>query len=82
MGFNCLRATEPLRRVGLLFTTKSPEIPGTHLIDLSVDGVQLLKAKEPLRGDGLLFTTKSPEIPGIHLIDLGKMKGRVDLGAP
>ena len=30
MGFNCLRATEPLRGGSLLFT----EIPGTHLIDL------------------------------------------------
>ena len=29
MGFNCLKATEPL-----LFTTKSPEIPGIHFIDL------------------------------------------------
>ena len=34
MGFNCLKATEPLRGVALLFTTKFPEIPGTHLIDL------------------------------------------------
>ena len=25
---------EPLRGGGLLFTTKFPEIPGTHLIDL------------------------------------------------
>ena len=34
MGFNCLKATEPLRGGSLLFTTKFPEIPGTHLIDL------------------------------------------------
>ena len=36
---------------------------------------------EPLRGGSLLFTTKFPEIPGTHFIDLGRMKGRVDLGA-
>ena len=36
---------------------------------------------EPLRGGSLLFTTKFPEIPGIHFIDLGRMNGRVDLGA-
>ena len=34
MGFNCLKATEPLRGDSLLFTTKFPAIPGTHLIDL------------------------------------------------
>ena len=34
MGFNCLKATEPLQGGSLLFTTKFPEIPGTHLIDL------------------------------------------------
>ena len=34
MGFNCLKAIKPLRRATLIFTTKSPETPGTHLIDL------------------------------------------------
>ena len=34
MRFNCLEATEPLRGDSLLFTTKSPGGPGTHLIDL------------------------------------------------
>ena len=34
MGFNCLKATEPLQRGSLLFTAKFPEIPGCHLIDL------------------------------------------------
>ena len=34
MGFNCLKATEPLRGGSLLFTTYFPEIPGTHFIDL------------------------------------------------
>ena len=34
MGFNWLKATEPLQGDSLLFTTKSPEIPGTHLINL------------------------------------------------
>ena len=32
VGFNCLNATKPLRADNLLFTNKSPEIPGTHLI--------------------------------------------------
>ena len=36
---------------------------------------------EPLRGGSLLFTAKFPEVPGTHFIDLGRMKGRVDLGA-
>ena len=36
---------------------------------------------DPLRGGSLLYTTKVPESPSTHLIDLGKMKGRVDLGA-
>ena len=31
MEFNCLKATEPLQRDSLLFTTNSLEIPGTHL---------------------------------------------------
>ena len=34
MGFNCLKVKEPLPGGSLLFTTKFPEIPGTHLIDL------------------------------------------------
>ena len=34
MGFNCFKAKEPLRGSSLLFATKFPEIPGTHLIDL------------------------------------------------
>ena len=31
-GFNCLKATEALQGGSLLFTTKFPEIPGTHSI--------------------------------------------------
>ena len=35
MGFNCLMvATELLRGRSLLFTTKSPGVAGTHLIEL------------------------------------------------
>ena len=33
MGFNCLKATATSGG-SLLFTTKFPEIPGTHFIDL------------------------------------------------
>ena len=33
MGFNCLKATEPFQGGGLLFTTKFPDSPDTHLID-------------------------------------------------
>ena len=36
MGFNRLKATEPLRGDSLLLTTKFPEISGTHLIDLGL----------------------------------------------
>ena len=32
--FNCLKHAEPIRRDTLLLTTKSPGIPGTHLINL------------------------------------------------
>ena len=32
MGFNCLKATEPLGGDSFLFTTKSPETP-THFVD-------------------------------------------------
>ena len=34
MGYNCLKATEPLQGGSLLFTIQFPEIPGTHFIDL------------------------------------------------
>ena len=34
MGFNCLKATEPLRADSLLFTTRPPGLPDTYLIDL------------------------------------------------
>ena len=33
MGFNCLKAAEPLREDNLIFTIKISEIPGTHLMD-------------------------------------------------
>ena len=32
-GFNCLKATEPLRGSSLLLMTKFSEIPSTHLIE-------------------------------------------------
>ena len=66
MGFNCLKATEPLQRNSLLFTTKIPEIPGTHLINLGRKkgwvgqwfwtrtlglGIQCLKTTWPLLHD-------------------------------
>ena len=44
-------------------------------------GFNYLKATEPITGGSLLFTSKFPEIPGTHLIDLGRINGRVDLGA-
>ena len=33
MGLNCLKATVSLPEDSLLFTTKSPGIPGPHLIE-------------------------------------------------
>ena len=32
IGFNCFKVTEPLPGASLLFTTKSPGLPRTHLI--------------------------------------------------
>ena len=34
MGFNCFKATEPLRVDSLLFTIQFPAGPGTQLIDI------------------------------------------------
>ena len=34
MGFNCLKAIDPLQGGSLLFSTQSLEVPGTHLINL------------------------------------------------
>ena len=34
IGFNYLKVTVPLQGDSLPFTTKSPGVPGTHLIDL------------------------------------------------
>ena len=34
IGFNCPKVTVPLQGDNLLFTTKSPGVLGTHLIDL------------------------------------------------
>ena len=36
MGFDCLKAIEPLPGNSLLSTTSSPEIPCTHLIDIGM----------------------------------------------
>ena len=33
MGFNCLKAREPLQGDGLLFTIQFPGVPDTQLID-------------------------------------------------
>ena len=33
LGFNCIKATEPLRWDILLFTTQSPGVRGNHLIN-------------------------------------------------
>ena len=33
MGFNCLKATEPIHEDCLLFNIKSPGHPGIHLTD-------------------------------------------------
>lgn len=39
------------------------------------------KTAEQLGADSLRLTTKFPGVLGTHLIDLGRVKGRVDLGA-
>ena len=49
MGFNCLNVTDPLQGDSLLFITKSPVSPGTHLIDLeNMKGLVDLGAKQCL----------------------------------
>ena len=37
MGFNCLKATKPLREGSLLFTTKFPEIPDYNLRNIFLE---------------------------------------------
>ena len=56
-GFNCLEATESLRGDSLLFTTKSPGVPGVHLIDLGMmNGWVDLETTGQLQGQ-LTFTS-------------------------
>ena len=45
MGFNCLKATEPLWGGSLLFTAKFPEIPG-----ITSEGRKAELTLEPARG--------------------------------
>ena len=49
MGFNCLKAAEPLRGGSLLFTTQAPGVPGTNLINLGrmKGSVELGAAQHP-----------------------------------
>ena len=58
MGFNRLKATKPLRRDSLLFTTQFPEIPGTHFIDLGkikslvdLEATQWFRIRDPWIGN-------------------------------
>ena len=37
MGINSPKATEPLQRDSLIFTTKSSGYPGSHLIDVGIE---------------------------------------------
>ena len=73
MGFNCPKATEPLRGDSLRFITKSPKIPDTYLISvgrmkgrLNLGGIQRFSNWYPCIGnpapqalDRSLFTEKS-----------------------
>ena len=56
MGFNCLKATEPLRGDSLLSTTQSPGVPGTHLINF-----------ERMKGCGL--SSSHPAVLNLGLLD-------------
>ena len=33
IGFNCLKATEPLQEDSVLFSLNFPGVPGTHIVD-------------------------------------------------
>ena len=61
MGFNCLKAIEPLRGGSLLFTTKFPEIPATYFIDLG--RMKYKSTLEPLSG----FEHGTPGLGVLHL---------------
>ena len=57
MGFNYLKATEPLQRDSLLFTIQAPEVHGTRLIDLGrkkdwvdLTGTQRFAPRTPVLG--------------------------------
>ena len=56
MGFNFLKVIKPLRGDSLLFTTQSPGVPGTHLIDL-----------RRMKGCGL--TWSHPAVLNLGLLD-------------
>ena len=47
MGFKCVKATEPLQGDSLLFTTKFPEIPRTHLKGVSLGATQWFETRDP-----------------------------------
>ena len=36
LGFNCLKARQPLREDAYFFNSKSPGVPDTHLVDLTM----------------------------------------------
>ena len=48
MGFNCLKATEPLWGSSLLFTTKFPEIPEYNLRSIFLEKSYLKCGRETI----------------------------------
>ena len=56
MDFNCLKATEPLQgdslkfKVLVFFTTQSPGVPGTHLINFDHMKVEITLVLKPPSG--------------------------------
>ena len=48
MEFNCLKTTEPIQQNNLIFTTKTPGVLGTHLIDFwSMKGLKESNLEPP-----------------------------------
>ena len=59
MRFNCLKAAEPLQEDSLFFTTQSPQVSGTRLINfdrmkgwnnLDLDATQQIWIRDPVMG--------------------------------
>ena len=75
MGFNCLKATEPGREDSLLFTTKSPGVPGTHFIDHRRMKVQLITVN--LQYNGIKITKQCSDVNCVKSVCIRGWSARI-----